>query len=361
MTVVGRWRHRPTGDHGGSGRPNRYRLALTPAGAGVLTLCFPGLLVSAASGQRSLMALSLGAALVLAANAVWALVALRSFTVTVQAPTAVTVGSAVPLTVAVTGPHRLEGALGVRGGLRRWVPAEMPGEGVVLWRPRSRGVAPRLTVRLQSSIPLGLAAVVRELAVAPPAPVHAAPAAEPVAHLAVPTTGSRRVDSPATGGDPHGQLAPDGGAIDGRLLVAAGAGPGDAVGLRPYVPGDPGRDVHWPTVARTGTLMVRERLPEPAFTPEVTVTVRAADEADLDRVAGQARGVVEQLLQAGYPVRIDSVEGGARIVGAVHGRDDLIVRLARLGAGEPGPADGQREPGARLVVDQDGLRWRSPA
>lgn len=355
--MIGRWRR----------RANRYRLALTPAGAGVLTLCFPGLLVSAASGQRPLMALSLGAALVLAANAVWALVALRSFTVTVQAPAAVTVGSAVPLTVAVTGPHRLEGALGVRGGVRRWVPAEMPGEGEVLWRPRSRGVVEHIIVRLQSSIPLGLAAVVRELAVAPPAPVHAAPAAEPVARLAVPATGPRRLDGPAGDDAAPTEPAPGGGAVDARLLVAAGAGPGDPLGLRPYVAGDPGRDVHWPTVARTGILMVRERPPEPAFTPEVTVAVRAADEADLDRVAAQARGAAEQLLQAGYPVRIDSVEAGARVVGPVHGRDDLIVRLARLGPGEPGPTDGQREPGgggrwqARLVVDQDGLRWRSPA
>ena len=46
----------------------------------------------------------------------------------------------------------------MRGGLRRWVPAQMPGEGVVLWRPRCRGVVDTVTVRLQSSIPLGLAA-----------------------------------------------------------------------------------------------------------------------------------------------------------------------------------------------------------
>ncbi len=360
MTTVGRWRHRPTGGCSGSGRPNRYRLALTPAGAGVITLCFPGLLVSAASGQRSLMALSLGAGLVLVANAVWALVALRSFTVAVQAPAAVTVGSAVPLTVAVSGPHRLEGALGVRGGVRRWVPAQMPGEGVVLWRPRSRGVAERITVRLQSAIPLGLVAVVRELAVAPRAPVHAAPAAEPVAPLAVPATPPRPMSGPA-GRVPPAGLSPDAGVADGRVLVAGGGGPGDPVGLRPYVPGDPGRDVHWPTVARTGTLMVRERPPGPAFAPEVTVAVRAADEAELDRVVGRARGAAEQLLQAGYQVRIDSVEAGVRVVEAVHGRDDLIVRLARLDPGEPAPADGRREPGPRLVVDEDGLRWRSPA
>lgn len=345
-------------------RANRYRLALTPAGAGVLTLCFPGLLVSAASGQRPLMALSLGAALVLAANAVWALVALQSFTVAVQAPVAVTVGNAVPLTVSVDGPHRLEGALGVRGGVRRWVPAQMPGEGVVLWRPRSRGVVDLVTVRLQSSIPLGLAAVVREVAVAPPAPVHAAPPAEAVALASVPMAGGRGAD-----GGPLPASGSHGSPVDGLFLSGAAAGPGDPTGLRPYVPGDPGRDIHWPTVARTGTLMVRERPPAVGLPPEVTVVVRADDDDGIDRVAGQARGAAEHLLQAGYTVRVDSVEaGGARVVAAVHGRDDLIVRLARLGPGEPaergaaaaGPAgDGWRP--VRLMVDQDGLRWRSPA
>ena len=342
-------------------RPNRYRLALTPAGAGVLTLCFPGLLVSAASGQRPLMALSLGAALVLAANAVWALVALRSFTVTVQGPAALTVGTAVPLAVAVAGPHRLEGALGVRGGVRRWVPAQMPGEGVVLWRARNRGVVERVTVRLQTSIPLGLAAVVREVAVVPSAPVHAAPAAEPVVLNAVPFGPGGGPD----GAPPEGTVD-DGRSRDDRLLLAAGVGTGDPTGLRPYVPGDPGRDVHWPTVARTGTLMVRERPPGLGIPLEVTVLVRAVDEAGADRVAGQARGAAEQLLQAGYRVRIDSVEAGARVVGAVHGRDDLMARLARFGPGEPDspggdPAGGSGRWRTGLMVDQDGLRWRSPA
>lgn len=343
-------------------RPSRYRLALTPAGAGVLTLCFPGLLVSAASGQRPLMALSLGAALVLGANAVWALVALRSFTVTVHGPAVVTVGSAVPLTVAVVGAHRLEGALGVRGGVRRWVPAQMPGEGVVLWRARNRGVVDRITVRLQSSIPLGLAAVVREVAVAPPAPVHAAPPAEPVVLAAAPTTGQ----GGGPGGLPAGGAAEGSDPGDGRLRIVAGVGPGDPAGLKPYTPGDPARDVHWPTVARTGALMVRERLPGLAIASEVTVVVRAADDAGADRAAARARGASEQLMQAGYTVLVDSVEAGARVVGAVHGRDDLLVRLARLGPGAPEPADGAPlaggggRPPVRLVVDQDGLRWRSP-
>ena len=327
-------------------RIERYRLALTPAGAGVLTLCFPGLLVSAASGQRSLMALSLGAALVLGANAVWALVALRSFEVTVQAPGATTVGTPVPLVVTVSGAHRLEGALGVRGGVRRWVPAQMPGSGEVLWRPPARGVIGYLTVRLQSSIPLGLAAVVREVAVALPAPVHAAPPAEAVALGPV----------PAGGGDGDGDPGP--------RAATRGGGPGDPVGVRAYVPGDAARDIHWPTVARTGgLLMVRDR-PAAAggVVSGVTVEVRAATGAALDAVAARARGAAERLARAGYRVELDSVEaGGVHVVGAVQGRDDLIVRLARIDVGRVIPIDETAVPvgAARLVVDQDGVRWRS--
>lgn len=62
---------------------------------------------------------------------------------------------------------------------------------------------------------------------------------------------------------------------------------GDLVGLRPYVPGDSLRSVHWPTSARTGRPMVVERQGEHAEEVEILVDPRAPREDALGRATGE--------------------------------------------------------------------------
>lgn len=62
---------------------------------------------------------------------------------------------------------------------------------------------------------------------------------------------------------------------------------GDLVGLRPYVPGDSLRSVHWPTSARTGRPMVVERQGEHAEEVEILVDPRARREDALGRATGE--------------------------------------------------------------------------
>jgi uncharacterized protein (DUF58 family) len=342
-------------------RPNRYRLALTPAGAGVLTLFFPGLLVAVASGQRPLMALSLGSALVLAVNAGWAWLVLRSVTVTATGPGAVTTGTTVPLVISLWAPRRLEAAVGAVGGNRDWVPVELPGQGELGWRAEHRGVFGQLTMRLQSSVPLGLTAVIRQVAVPLDSPIHAAP----------PSAATSRPELWSLTGGP----------------ASGAAGPSDVVGLRPYRDGDTQRDVHWPSVARTDRLMVRDRRPS-AGHKQVTVVVRGTTDQVLDEVTARARGLVDLALADGFAVELDTVESeGGRRSEEVANRDQVVIRLARLasGATPPGPAAplavavleagpgpgagsraGQTTPGGAtaggwLLVDETGMRWVSPA
>ena len=333
---------------------NRYRLALTPSGAGVLTLFFPGLLVAVASAQQALVALSLGAAIVLGANALWVLLSLRSLSVEIGGPVTATTGASVPLTVVVAGPRRLECGLGLEGGVRTWLPAQLPGQGEVRWRAERRGVLDRVTVRIQSSVPLGLTAVVRRLEVPLGLPIHIAPPAQ-VVSLPIELAGEDRAD-----------LA---------------AGRSDPVGLRPYQAGDGGRDIHWPTVARTATMMVKDR-GQAVAGAELTVMVVVNRPDDVEQVLGWARGALERLLQAGYDIKLTTLEtddvsrsprrwarrqaptaGELRMVSAgVRGRDDVIKRLARVAVGSSAVGSSAVGGGRLgLVIDHEGLRWVSLA
>ncbi|MEC7947610.1 MAG: DUF58 domain-containing protein [Myxococcota bacterium] len=75
---------------------------------------------------------------------------------------------------------------------------------------------------------------------------------------------------------------------------------GDFRGLRPYMPGDPLRDLHWPTTARTGQPMVVERNRE--MSDAVMVEVKEHRGAEWERSLSRAAGQVVHHTGAGHAV-----------------------------------------------------------
>jgi uncharacterized protein (DUF58 family) len=103
---------------------------------------------------------------------------------------------------------------------------------------------------------------------------------------------------------------------------------GETSGVRPYLPGDNRRSVHWPATAHAGELMVRE-LEGPRAKP---VTVRAelpSDEAAAERVAERALGTVAQVLHTGAPVLLLTNEAAGERSGLVATTGQAGRRLAQ--------------------------------
>jgi uncharacterized protein (DUF58 family) len=105
-----------------------------------------------------------------------------------------------------------------------------------------------------------------------------------------------------------------------------GAG-GGFRGLRPYVPGDPLRDLHWPTTARTGKPMIVARNQE--VSDEVVVDVMERNGTAWERSLSRAAGQVVHHTGVGHAV-------GLRMAGRVLGprtgdawRRHLLGLLAR--------------------------------
>ena len=79
--------------------------------------------------------------------------------------------------------------------------------------------------------------------------------------------------------------------------AAQTVGAGDTVrAVRPYVPGDPARLVHWPTSARRGELVVREYEPPPPQGVALVVDLRGEDP---EGAASAAMGIGTATLAAG--------------------------------------------------------------
>lgn len=76
------------------------------------------------------------------------------------------------------------------------------------------------------------------------------------------------------------------------------------VSLREYVPGDDPRLVHWPTTARTGTLMVREHIEvrRPEFTIVLDTSDRVGTPDDFEEMADVAASLAVHALSTGLDV-----------------------------------------------------------
>jgi uncharacterized protein (DUF58 family) len=172
-----------------------------------------------------------------------------------------------------------------------------PGERVelVTVRPaRRRGVQEDSIVTLRSAAPFGVAERRRTLPVAGSTIVL--PAVIPLGPLAFLTTASD--PSRHSRSDPH-----------------RGSGP-EYLGIREYRPGDSARHVHWPSTARTGTVMVREL--EEERSQRLTIVVDSiADVGDegtpLDACCTAAASIARGSFDEGNTLRVISAQRGRTV------------------------------------------------
>ncbi len=80
------------------------------------------------------------------------------------------------------------------------------------------------------------------------------------------------------------------------------------VSMREYVPGDDPRLVHWPTTARTGTLMIRENVEvrRPEFTVVVDATAGIGTADDFEEAVDVAASLAVHALRSGLDVVVRS-------------------------------------------------------
>jgi len=232
----------------------------------------------------------------------------------VEAPTDAHVATAVPIRITLSG-RGPGGAVEVRwADSPQWHAAQLAQGGSLTLIPAERGIAERLRLELASSAPLEMVRVIRTVELELARPLYIAPV--PVAE-----------ERPAA-------LLTESGATP-RSTAATGAG--DVVrSVRPYRPGDAAQLVHWPSSARSGSLVVREL--EPPTRPGLVLVVELRSRSALveEAVAGAA-GIAESMLRRGGQVLLCTHERGGPVSGEITSSLQLGRRLAAATIGAPGP------------------------
>ena len=250
----------------------------------------------------------------MAIGVVWPLLAIRRATVEVRSPRDATVGDDVPIEVRVggrTGACELR-ALDPSGA---WHRVTGGATGVLAHLADRRGVFRVVRIEVRTSAPLGVFSARRVVEAAVGHTVEVAPRALAVDWVPAP--------------------APLDGGVDAAALAALG---GDLVrSVRPYAPGDPAHLVHWPSTARTGSLVVRELEP-PAPTGQALVVDLRDLGPDKERAASYALGAARAVLAAGGELVLCTAEVGGPVTGRVGSALEAGRRLARAVAAEPGAA-----------------------
>lgn len=201
--------------------------------------------------------------------------------------------------------HSRAGELLAEGRLLK-VAAGEQAEVFLPWLFARRGVTPLGQLRVESSFPFGLMLRWRMLDV-------------PTSLLVYPFPMSGMLEGQVHG---KGRETP---APHGRSRT------GDLIGLRPYVPGDPIRDVHWPTSARSAVPMVLQR--DGHHDAQVVVSLDPSQERE--QAISQATGAVLAHLERGCAVglRLDGTVYPARSGAAWRAR--LLRCLAEAPGGQP--------------------------
>ena len=291
---------------------------LTAVGSVLLMAILIGLANPPASADRQIMVLVWSAmVVVLVLGVVWPLVAVRRIRLSASTVSDATAGDRVPIDVTLTGGR---GACEIRSldPTSAWHGVSATRSGSLEHLADRRGVFGFIRLELRVTAPVGVFAAHRVLVVPLPRPIEVAPRPLKVAWQPAP--------------------APLEGGIDPVALAALG---GDMVrSVRPYAAGDPAHLVHWPSTARTGSLVVRELEPPSPVGQAIVVDLRDLG-PDRERAASYALGAAIAVLGAGGELLLCTAEESGSVVTRVRTRLEAGRRLARAVAGQPGtPPEG---------------------
>lgn len=263
----------------------------TMVGLGVVVFAFAGRMLWDQLGSRTALVVSVAFAVVLAIDVLVAWTALRRPVIHVEAPDRAYVGEPVALRVVVHGVPRpvVLSSVSMRAPSPVVVvPASRRDVAVgdLVVEPPVRGILARVIVELVVTGPLGLFTTHRRVAAGFGGPLVVAPRARTA------EVGLAAVGRSGVVGEPSS-----------ASHTSPGSGPAVLRGVRPYVPGDPRRSVHWPATARLGALAVQQR-GDDVPPPDRAVVVLQLTEAgpDSEAAVARARGAVEQAWRNGTDV-----------------------------------------------------------
>jgi uncharacterized protein (DUF58 family) len=284
---------------------------LTLAAIVLFTLAAYGVAAGAATGEQAVVAVGVFAFTLFVAGIIWPIIALARVQIDASAPPEAIVGDTVQIRVSVRSRvARLEVRL--LDPVGSWYRTAAPADGVVPHVAARRGVFRFVRVQIRTSAPLGVFVRMRTLRVALPGEIVVAPRPTTTGPVLLPL--------------PEQTIATSGASVH--------RGGGDTVrAVRPYVPGDPARLVHWPTSARRGELVVREHEPPPALGIALVVDLRGAD---AEAAASRAAGIGNATLALGGLVWCCTADEHGPVSDVVSDMRELGHRLARAVAGAPG-------------------------
>ncbi len=243
--------------------------------AWVLIAIAPVLYLLSTGGHQGVRLLMLAFVFLVVGDGLLSAVLIRSIRVSSQLPTVADVDTDIELPIAVTWPiggpviaHFTEGFTSEKAG----GPTDLQGH--LTARAVRRGPVGEVTVTIAAGAFLGLIGFVVDSTLTPAEPVLALPPAIRDPEIA------SYLDSISTATEP------------------------ELIGVRPYRPGDRPADMHWPSVARTDELMVRERVVMPFEPPPLTIVATDTSAARIDRTLGLARFAAEQAWRSGVPVTL---------------------------------------------------------
>jgi uncharacterized protein (DUF58 family) len=286
----------------------------------LFTLGAYGVAAGAASGEQSVVAVGVFAFALFVIGIVWPIVVLSGVEIDAWTPADATVGEHYEVHVQMRGRvSRVELRVLEPPG-RFWMTAS-PTSGVIPRVASHRGVIRNLRIEMRTSAPMGV--FVRSRVVRVQLPIELSVAPQPTAVGSTPAGGAPRLRERA---------------LDGVMAITStpGLAPGDTVrAVRPYVPGDAARLVHWPSSARRGTLVVRDHEPPAAFGVAIVVDLNGTAE-EAEAAASRAAGMGRALFAAGAAVWCCTSEARGPMSARVVDERELGRRLARAEPGELG-------------------------